>query len=65
MDGTGNIVSLVFHLYMIFLASYSSMAVFALLRFGQSRLVGIAGSLFYIMLMGAMYFQTLNLISRL
>lgn len=58
-------VNIFFHLYMIFLAAYSGLTIFALIRYGQSRLFGFLLSLLYIMLVSSLYFQTLTIITKL
>lgn len=60
-----NISGLIFHLYMIFLVAYSSMAIFSLLRFGQSRITGLLATGVYLALMSSLYFQSLLLIGKL
>jgi len=65
MDNLSQIFNLLFHLYMIFLVVYSGLAIFALLRFGQSRLLNFVISSFYIALIGSLYFQTLAKIHSL
>lgn len=65
MQQLGEITNLAFHLYMIFILFFSGAAVFALLRFGQSRVVSLLTALFYISLVSSLYFQTLALIAKL
>ena len=65
MEQFGDIANLVFHLYMIFILVFSGMAIFALLRFGQSRVVSLSASLLYISIVSSLYFQTLSLIAKL
>jgi len=65
MEQFGDIANLVFHLYMIFILVFSGMAIFALLRFGQSRVVSLSASLLYISIVSSLYFQALSLIAKL
>lgn len=65
MDTIGSIVNLAFHLYMIFVLLLSGTALFALLRFGQSRIAGIVTALFYLGLLSSLYFQALAVINQI
>lgn len=65
MDTVGAVVNLAFHLFMIFVLLMSGIALFALLRFGQSRLVGILTAALYITLISSLYFQALAVINRI
>ena len=56
------VVNLAFQLFMVFIVVYSLLTVFALLRFGQSRILAFLVSLFYIMLISSLYFQTMSII---
>ena len=65
MDQIGNLINLAFHLFMIFILFSSGIAIFALLRFGQSRIVSILTTLFYISLITSLYFQAITLINQI
>ena len=65
MDTLGQICNLIFHVYMLFILAYSGMAIFALLRFGRSRLLGIAITVLYVVLISGLYYQGLNALSAL
>jgi hypothetical protein len=65
MDNLGAIVNLVFHLFMIFTIIMSWVALFSLLRFGQSRIIGMVTIIFYIILLSLLYFQALSIINQL
>lgn len=64
-DTISIVVNLVFQLFMIFIIVYSAMAIFSLLRFGRSPVLGFIVSAFYITVISSLYFQTLSLISGL
>ncbi|MCL5435691.1 MAG: hypothetical protein M1275_01260 [Patescibacteria group bacterium] len=65
MDTIGPIVNLIFHLFMGFVILMSGTALFALLRFGQSRLVGVLTAIFYIALVSSLYSQALLIINQI
>lgn len=65
MADISKIVNLFFQLFMIFIVLYSGIAIFVLLKFGQSRILGFLVASFYIFLVGSLYFQTLGLINQL
>jgi len=59
------ILDLFFHLFMIFVVIYSSFALFSLIRYGKSQILGFLISVFYISIISGLYFQTLKLINNL
>lgn len=63
-DTIRGILTILFHVYMIFIMGYSLAAIFALLRFGQSRIITFVTSAFYLSLISSLYFQIINLINK-
>lgn len=59
------ILNLVFHLFMIFIIIYSSFAIFSLIRYGKSQVLGFIVSVFYMSVVSGLYFQVLKLINNL
>jgi len=65
MSNISPIINLVFHLFMIFIMVYSSFAIFSLIRYGKSQVLGFIISVIYIVFMSGLYFQTLFIIKGL
>lgn len=59
------LINLLFHLFMAFIVVSSAIAIFALLRFGQSRLVGLASAALYISILALLYSQAVAIINRI
>jgi len=59
------ILNLIFHLFMIFVVTYSSFAIFSLIRYGKSQILGFIVSVFYISIITGFYFQALGIINNL
>lgn len=60
-----NIINLVFHLFMFFIVTYSGFAIFSLIRYGKSQILGFVVSAVYIALLSGLYFQALSIIKSL
>lgn len=59
------LVNLIFHIYMAFVAVYSAMSIFALLRYGQSKIVTLASALIFIAALGSFYGKIITMINQL
>lgn len=59
------IIDIAFHLFMIFLAIWSGIAIFAHIRYGQSKILSLVVTVVYIMLVTSLYGQALSIISKI
>jgi hypothetical protein len=59
------ILAIIFYVALIILAFYSLLAVYALLKFGRSRTVGIIISLCYLIITAGFYFAALTNLNAL
>ena len=65
MADISKIVNLFFQLFMVFIVVYSGIAIFVLIKLGQSRILNFLITSFYIFLVSSLYFQTLSFINQL
>ncbi|OGE88925.1 MAG: hypothetical protein A2722_04220 [Candidatus Doudnabacteria bacterium RIFCSPHIGHO2_01_FULL_50_11] len=59
------VVNTLFHGFMIFISVYSALIVFALTKFGRSKLLGLLVSFVYILLVMSLYLRAASLIAKL
>ena len=60
-----SIIPLIFHFFILFVVIYSGLTMFALIRFGRSRLLGLAASVAYMIIVGSLYLQVALLLAKL
>jgi hypothetical protein len=58
------IIGTVFHVFMFFVVIYSAMNIFALIRFGRSKILGFLVFVVYGLVIGTLYGQALSIIAR-
>lgn len=59
------VVGALFHFFMLFVVIYSGLVIFALIRYGRSRMVGVVGSLAFMLVAGLLYLYITRLIATL
>lgn len=61
----GNLINIAFHLLILYLAIYSALIVFSLVRYGQDKMVGLTVFLGYFFVLATLYFHAASLIAKL
>ena len=65
MDDINTIVSIVFHLFVLFIAIWSAMAIFALLRYGQTKAFSLFITAVYLASIISLYLRSVSIISQI
>jgi len=65
MSSASTIAYLLFHLFMIFFVIYSGFAVFAMIRYGESRTLGLTVAVVYFVVVSGFYTHILTMINQI